>query len=237
MVEPVAPRETRLADASSANVPVGCPLSAETLSAGGSDGGVCLDCARLVRDHHAALYRYAYRLTSKVQDAEDLVQQTFLVAQQKLGQVRSPDTARAWLFTVLRNVYLKACCRSQGSPLVGLEIDLSVLVQETPTEPIDREALQQALGELPAEFRVVVLMFYFEDQSYKQIAEALNAPIGTVMSRLSRAKAHLRRRLSPDETADAGKSNSVRGPHIHPIDPEQVPLTAAASEHSLKTAT
>jgi len=163
-----------------------------------------LDITELVREHHAALYRYALRLTGRIQDAEDLVQQAFLVAQQKLCQVRSADTVRAWLFTVLRNVYLKSRSKQQTAPLVGLEIDLSILVQQSAYEPIDQEALQQALADLPDEFRLVVLMFYFEDQSYKQIAESLDVPIGTVMSRLSRAKAHLRRRLSRglEDTAD-----------------------------------
>jgi RNA polymerase sigma-70 factor, ECF subfamily len=162
-----------------------------------------LDITELVRDHHAVLYRYAYRLTGRVQDAEDLVQQTYLVAQQKLDQVRSGETVRAWLFTVLRNVFLKARGKQSLTPLVGLEVDLSVLIQERTDDPIDAEALQQALSDLPDEFRLVVLMFYFEDKSYKQIAESLDAPIGTVMSRLSRAKAHLRRRLSPPEDGTA----------------------------------
>jgi len=162
-----------------------------------------LDITELVREHHAVLYRYAYRLTGRVQDAEDLVQQTFLVAQQKLDQVRSADTARAWLFTVLRNAFLKARGKQNVAPLVGLDVDLSVLIQERFHDPIDAEALQQALTDLPDEFRLVVLMFYFEDKSYKQIAETIDAPIGTVMSRLSRAKAHLRRRLSPAQEGSA----------------------------------
>src|SRR5688572_30030058 len=62
-----------------------------------------LSIESLVLEHHAVLYRYAFRLTGRVQDAEDLVQQTFLAAQQKLDQLRSVETARAWLFTILRN--------------------------------------------------------------------------------------------------------------------------------------
>jgi RNA polymerase sigma-70 factor (ECF subfamily) len=212
-----------LADACSASAAVDPPSTDEV-----HENGVCLDCVRLVREFHAPLYRYAYRLTGKVQDAEDLVQQTFLIAQQKLGQVRSADTARAWLFTVLRNVYLKACGRKPTTPLVGLDIDLSVLVEEVPSEPIDREALQQALDELPAEFRVVVLMFYFEDQSYKQIAEAVQVPIGTVMSRLSRAKAHLRRRLSPENADEKGAHGFSHRPHIQTVKTESTDAAADA---------
>jgi DNA-directed RNA polymerase specialized sigma24 family protein len=78
---------------------------------------------------------------------------------------------------------------------------LQIPLEEIPAEDIaddsiDREELQTALGELPDEYRLVVLMFYFEELSYKEIAEQLEIPIGTVMSRLSRAKGHLRARLA-----------------------------------------
>ena len=66
-------------------------------------------------------------------------------------------------------------------------------------DQVDQEELGKALAELPDEFRLVVLMFYFEDLSYKEIAEQLELPIGTVMSRLSRAKGHLRRRLADEQ--------------------------------------
>ena len=67
---------------------------------------------------------------------------------------------------------------------------------------MDLEQLQPALDELPEEFKVVVLMYYFEECSYKQIAEELDVPIGTVMSRLSRAKSHLRAKLATDDDSD-----------------------------------
>ncbi|MEK6233406.1 MAG: RNA polymerase sigma factor, partial [Planctomycetales bacterium] len=63
------------------------------------------DVAQLVSDHHAELYRYAYRLTGSVNDAEDLTQQTFLQAQANLHQLRDRERARSWLFTILRNCY------------------------------------------------------------------------------------------------------------------------------------
>ena len=82
-------------------------------------------------------------------------------------------------------------------------------------DTIDREALAQAIGQLPVEFRLVVLMYYFEDLSYQQIAKQLEIPAGTVMSRLSRAKQHLRKRLSPSgesassHSSDANDSSSA----------------------------
>jgi RNA polymerase sigma-70 factor (ECF subfamily) len=86
-------------------------------------------------------------------------------------------------------------------------------------EAIDREQLAATLAELPDEFRLVLLMFYFEDLSYQAIAEALEIPIGTVMSRLSRAKAHLRRRLSgtasePTLAAPARRGETAAGAKI-----------------------
>src|SRR5690606_34165254 len=77
--------------------------------AGGREepGGTGLALAQLVAEHHQSLYRYAYRLSGSAADAEDLVQQVFLVAHQKLDQIRDAQSVRAWLFTVLRNCYLK----------------------------------------------------------------------------------------------------------------------------------
>jgi RNA polymerase sigma-70 factor, ECF subfamily len=77
---------------------------------------------------------------------------------------------------------------------LGLDLD-SLPSSANGDEAIDSERIQQAIGELPAEFRLVLVMFYFEDCSYREIAAELEVPIGTVMSRLARAKQHLRTRL------------------------------------------
>jgi RNA polymerase sigma-70 factor (ECF subfamily) len=154
-----------------------------------------LDVDHLVVDHHQALYRYAYRLSGSAADAEDLTQQVFLTAQQKIDQVRSADCARGWLFTVLRNCYLKS--RRQRRPLSAGSMDLDVNSIPAQTVPaIDREALQRAINSLDDQFKTVLLAFYFEHRSYREIAEILDIPPGTVMSRLSRAKAHLRNQLT-----------------------------------------
>jgi len=154
------------------------------------------DLTQLVADHHAVLYRYAYRLTGSSADAEDLTQQVFLIAQTKLEQVRSQESVRAWLFAVLRNAYLKSHRKKIPLPAASLDFDVESIPAEPPTpDQIDGEELQAALDDLPAEFKVVLLLFYFEHRSYKEISEQLDLPIGTVMSRLSRAKGHLRARL------------------------------------------
>lgn len=154
---------------------------------------------QLIVAHSASLYRYAYRLTGQPADAEDLTQQAFLLAQQKLHQLRETERAAAWLFAIVRSCFLKACRKRQSVMHLG-DWDVDEVADDSPEiDQVDQEELARALAELPDEFRLVVLMFYFEDLSYKEIAEQLELPIGTVMSRLSRAKGHLRRRLADDQ--------------------------------------
>jgi RNA polymerase sigma-70 factor (ECF subfamily) len=168
--------------------------------------------ARLVAEHHAPLYAYAYRLSGSAADAEDLTQQVFLVAQAKLDQLRCADSARAWLCTVLRNAWLKSRLKRQPVPACNLELEIDNIPEEPPDPSAwDREALQAALDRLPQEFKIVVLQFYFEHRSYRQIAEDQGLPIGTVMSRLSRAKSHLRAALFPEAGQD-GRSRADARP-------------------------
>jgi RNA polymerase sigma-70 factor (ECF subfamily) len=170
------------------------------------------DVAQLVADHHPVLYRYAYRLSGSAPDAEDLTQQVFLIAQQKLDQVRDSQNVRAWLFTVLRNCYLKTYRQRLPRPLGGSEVDIDAVPEEVREQSIDSEQLQQAINGLGDEFKMVVLLFYFEHRSYREIAELLDVPLGTVMSRLARAKAHLRRELSePASPTIRVAANEVNG--------------------------
>jgi RNA polymerase sigma-70 factor (ECF subfamily) len=160
------------------------------------------DVAMLVAEHHEAVYRYAYRLCGSAADAEDLAQTTFLAAQQKLDQLRDPQRAKSWLLAVVRNAFLKNKRRHAPTAAVDLQLDVATIADELPDdEPFDSERLQQALDELPDEFKIAVTMFYFEQRSYKEIAQELDVPAGTVMSRLSRAKSHLRRRMLGQQIA------------------------------------
>jgi RNA polymerase sigma-70 factor (ECF subfamily) len=155
-----------------------------------------IDIARLVAEHHEAVYRYAFRLCGTVADAEDLTQETFLTAQQKLGQLQRVEAARGWLLAIARNGFLKACRRRRPAPATSLKLEIEGVAAELPTDAeIDQDRLEKALNQLPESFRVVLVMFYFEGSSYREIAEGLDLPIGTVMSRLARAKVHLRSRL------------------------------------------
>jgi RNA polymerase sigma-70 factor (ECF subfamily) len=161
-----------------------------------------VDLPALVKEHHAAVYRYACRLCGCPAEAEDLTQQTFLIAHQKLHQLRDTACATAWLLAITRRAFLKSVRRPRPTPTSDVELLASEAVAVAANSgPIDQERLTAALHELPDEFRLVLLMYYFEDLSYQQMAEQLEIPIGTVMSRLSRAKGHLRARLEDAESA------------------------------------
>lgn len=159
---------------------------------------------QLIGEHHGAVYRYAYRLTGSVPDAEDLCQQVFLTAHERSLQLRDGDKARSWLFSVLRNAFLKSCKKKEPILADNLEYQADHLPAGNPDDEwIDREQLQQAIAELPSVHRIVLLMYYFDDLSYREIAAELDLPIGTVMSRLARAKSHLRSRLFEEEESAA----------------------------------
>ena len=144
---------------------------------------------RLVDEHYVALYRYAYRLTGSSADAEDLTQETFCKAQVSLSQLRDPARAKPWLFRILRNEFLHRARADR--PCVSLE-GVGDLPEPLPDSlpDIDAEQLQMALNELPEVYRTPIILFYFDDFGYREIAEQMDLPIGTVMSRLARAKAY-----------------------------------------------
>jgi len=154
---------------------------------------VDLDIRSVVERYHSSVYKYAYRLAGNAADAEDLAQQTFLIAQQKLGQVREADKVDRWLFAVLRSCFLKLRRRQQPASVGNLADEFEAVDDRAlGQQAMDREVLDRALANLSDEFRMVLVMFYFDEYSYKQIAQSLEVPIGTVMSRLARAKRRLR---------------------------------------------
>lgn len=156
--------------------------------------------SELVERHHELLFRYAFRLTGCRAAAEDIVQEAFLRAFRALEQLRDELAERGWLLAITRNEFARWCrsaAQQRASLTEGESIPDGELAVEHEIER--RDWLQAAMEQLPAEFRTVVLMYYFEHLSYTEIAEQLALPIGTVMSRLSRAKSHLRRCL--DELA------------------------------------
>jgi RNA polymerase sigma-70 factor, ECF subfamily len=151
---------------------------------------------QLVAAFYEPLYRYAFRLSGSPQDAEDLTQETFCLAQNKLQQLRDETRAKAWLFSILRNAYLHRIRAAKQENRVPF--DSIGEIPDRPDEPLpelEPAQLQKALGELPEAFRTPIVLYYFEEFSYREIAEQMSVPLGTVMSRLARAKSFLRQRL------------------------------------------
>lgn len=162
-----------------------------------------MEISQLVDQHYESVFRFAYRLSGTSHEAEDISQQAFLDAQRKLDTLRDPDKVRAWLFMIVRNLYRRQIRDRVTHGEVALEVLVEPVDQKRGSDKqveqsLDSESLQQALNELPEEFRSVLLLFYFRELSYREIAEQLDVPIGTVMSRLSRGKKQLRERISPE---------------------------------------
>lgn len=154
--------------------------------------------ADLVDQHYVLLYRYAYRLSGSSADAEDLTQQAFLIAQTKWDQLRDETRAKSWLFTIIRNAYLKQLRAEACLPAQSLD-DVAEPAENIDADDIDHEQLQNVLNDLPEEYRSPIILFYFEEFSYREIADHMGVPLGTVMSRLARGKAYLRTHLTARE--------------------------------------
>jgi RNA polymerase sigma-70 factor, ECF subfamily len=153
-----------------------------------------------------SLYNLAYWLTQSREDAEDLVQETFAKALRGFGTFQPGTNFRAWIFRILRNTFLTSrtglAATATKLPL-NEEEDESVLTP-SPTTPesllLDRmqaETLQSVIAALPVPYREVLLLADVEEMSYQEIAETVGVPIGTVMSRLSRARKGVREQLRP----------------------------------------
>jgi RNA polymerase sigma-70 factor (ECF subfamily) len=160
----------------------------------------------LIDAHYQPLYRYAFRLTGTAADAEDLTQETFGKAMARLPQLRDPDRAKAWLFRILRNAYLHKVRDQKRHRVVPLDA-VGDVAEDRPaddTPDVDPAKLQQALNDLDETFRTPIILYYFEEFSYRDIAEQMDLPIGTVMSRLARAKGYLRTRLASTGPGENG---------------------------------
>lgn len=162
---------------------------------------------RLVDLHYGALFRFGLSLAGSSDAASDLVQQTFFLWAEKGHQLRDPSKAKSWLFTTLYREYLTTYRRNVKHPLVELDDTTGELPVVDPAvfANLDGSTVVAALHRLDEVFRVPLTLFYLQDLSYKEIAELLEMPIGTVMSRLSRGKEQLRALL----TAGTGENGNI----------------------------
>lgn len=150
----------------------------------------------LVEAHYAGLFRFAVSLARDEAAAADLTQQTFLKWARHGDQLRDRTKAKTWLFTTLHREFL-ATRRKVREQADESELDSIPAPRIEVGNKIDAKAAVAALSDLDETYRAPVAMFYLEDLSYAEIAESLDIPIGTVMSRLSRGRERLRKILSP----------------------------------------
>ena len=163
---------------------------------------------QLVDAHYTSLYRFALSLARREADACDLVQQTFYIWATKGDALREETKAKSWLFTTLYREFLRG--RRREARATSIE-DLPPGEQDIVAEEVDRVAKMDAatvvaaLQAVEETFRAPLTLFYLEDLSYLEIAAALDVPIGTVMSRLSRGKTQLRAALAREEAEGKNK--------------------------------
>ena len=144
------------------------------------------------------LYNFARWLTQDTAEAEDLVQETYTKALRGFSSFQAGTNFRAWMYRILRNSFLSSRTGLKTMVAIDGEAEENVLPAESTTpesiliEQADRAMVQRALAELPVPSREILLLCEVEEMSYQEIAETLAVPIGTVMSRLFRARKALR---------------------------------------------
>jgi len=180
--------------------------------------------------HMPALYNYALRMTQEPEDAEDLVQETYLKGWRFFDSFERGTNCKAWLFRILKNTYINRYRRTSKAPetveydvveefyesIKDSSVETSTLETELFDKAMDDEVLS-ALQRLPDDFRTVILLCDIEGFTYEEIADFIDCPIGTVRSRLHRARKILAASLA-DYAQDRGFAidGKASDPHNNP---------------------
>lgn len=162
----------------------------------------------LVQRHRTRAYQYAYRLASNADDASDLVAEAFVRVYTALPRFRGSARFTTWLYRILTNCFLDIKKKQSRKPTDQLEdawVDTdaktTIVGHESPDEASERaereRVMQAAIERLPDYQQAMIVMFHLENLSYEDIATTLDMPIGTVKSRLNRARLALRELLEP----------------------------------------
>jgi RNA polymerase sigma-70 factor (ECF subfamily) len=166
---------------------------------------------QLAMPHFERLYNFACWLTHDRQEAEDLVQETYVKALKGFSSFQPGTNFRAWIYKILRNTFLTSRTGLKVTATVALDLEDEEQVlpttKETPESILlqrsDWQFVQQALEQLPVAYREVLLLCEVEEMSYQEISATLAVPMGTVMSRLSRARQALRGAVQKMQAAGA----------------------------------
>jgi RNA polymerase sigma-70 factor (ECF subfamily) len=165
---------------------------------------------RVALVHLDILYNTALRMTGSVQDAEDLVQDTFLRAYRFFDRFKKGTNCKAWLFKIMKNNFINRFRKKTREPSTVSfdEIQGALAAESELTSPVWSDAaslpdldelveddVKQALESLPLEFKMAVILSDISGFTYREVADIMGTPIGTVRSRLSRARSALQRRL------------------------------------------
>jgi RNA polymerase sigma-70 factor (ECF subfamily) len=169
------------------------------------------DFEKVVEDFYMPLYRFGLALSRSETEAQDLTQQTFYIWATKGHQLRDGSKIKTWLFTSLYREFLagqrhqERFVGTDGSDdLTETEVELS----KSAANQLDGAIAQKALLALPDYYRAPLMLFYLKELCYREIAEILDVPIGTVMSRISRGKTLLRKVLAETATPDSRNPDS-----------------------------
>jgi RNA polymerase sigma-70 factor, ECF subfamily len=167
------------------------------------------------------LYGYAMVLSRNSDQAQDLVQETCLRALRAIDGLRAEASVKGWLFTILRNIWLNQLRQRRTSPdLIDLDADEYGTYEPADAlqdphkdfaNKVEREQVRAAIQQLPVESREIIILREYEELSYQEIAGLLECPIGTVMSRLARARSKLRDLLSDGQQSAPPREEEVRG--------------------------
>lgn len=158
---------------------------------------------KLIRTNEASMYRVAKAILKADEDCADAIQETILKAYKSISHLKQPAYFKTWLTKILINECRKIL--QNRNKIVSIE---EVKLGEKEADEYDDLDLKQAIKELDDELKVIVLLYYFEDLSVKEISEIINIPEGTVKSRLSRARNHLYKKLDVNEgSCDYGRAN------------------------------
>jgi RNA polymerase sigma-70 factor (ECF subfamily) len=162
-----------------------------------------LEFESVVARHYEPLYRFAFSLTHSEADACDLTQQTFYVWATKGHQLRDSTKVKTWLFTTLHRQFLESRRREIRFPHHELEVveyELPLVLPEA-ARKLDSIHVSEALMAVDEIYKAPVALFYLEECSYREIAEILDVPIGTIKSRISRGIGQLQKFLAVSKPA------------------------------------